>query len=160
MPPSITAASLLPSAMIASFIKRLAQLSLHAPPAAIVMTVPFIYNLFKLHPSCMPLLQRESADFAPPNPSPFAVQAASVSGYADPYDAAEPDPLKTRALESSLWELKSLQRHYLSHVGVMAKVFEEKFTKPEFAMEDFLDHGYSTVRGAGGVRVGRSANES
>ena len=28
----------------------------------------------------------------------------------------------------------------------MAKVFQEVFTKPEYNMEDFLDHGYGTVR--------------
>ena len=31
----------------------------------------------------------------------------------------------------------------------MAKVFQEVFTKPEFNMEDFLDHGYGTVRLSG-----------
>lgn len=63
----------------------------------------------------------------------------------DPYDEYEKDPMNTHALESSLWELKSLQRHYLSHVATMSKVFQEVFTKPEFQMEDFLDHGYATV---------------
>lgn len=28
----------------------------------------------------------------------------------------------------------------------MAKIFEEAFTKPNYNMEDFLDHAYSTVR--------------
>jgi U3 small nucleolar RNA-associated protein 19 len=28
----------------------------------------------------------------------------------------------------------------------MAKIFNEVFTKPEFVMEDFLDHGYTSVR--------------
>jgi U3 small nucleolar RNA-associated protein 19 len=28
----------------------------------------------------------------------------------------------------------------------MAKIFSEVFTKPQFGMEDFLDHGYGTVR--------------
>lgn len=63
----------------------------------------------------------------------------------DPYNADEQDPLKTGAIESSLWELKSLQKHYLSHVSTMAKIFEEVFTKPEFNLDDFLDHTYSTV---------------
>ncbi len=93
----------------------------------------------------MVLLQREDADFAPVNPSPFAVNAEPSRAYEDPYNPDEADPLKTKALDSCLWELKSLQRHYLSHVATMAKVFSEVFTKPEFVMEDFLDHGYASV---------------
>lgn len=51
----------LPSILVASFIKRLARLSLSAPPAAIVMIIPFIYNLLKLHPGCMVLIHRVAA---------------------------------------------------------------------------------------------------
>ncbi|GHJ86489.1 hypothetical protein NliqN6_2891 [Naganishia liquefaciens] len=119
----------LPAAMVASFVKRLARLSLAAPPAAIVMIIPFVYNLLKRHSSCMCMLQRDSD------------QAESQ----DPYDEYEKDPMNTHALDSSLWELKALQRHYLSHVATMSKVFQEVFTKPEFQMEDFLDHGYATL---------------
>jgi hypothetical protein len=93
----------------------------------------------------MVLLQREDADFAPVNPSPFAVNAEPSRVYEDPYNPNEMDPLKTKALESCLWEIKSLTRHYLSHVATMAKIFSEVFTKPEFVMEDFLDHSYASV---------------
>lgn len=126
---------LLPASLVASFIKRLAQLSLSAPPAAIIMIIPFIYNLLKKHPACMMMLQSETI-----LPEGFV--------YVEPFNASEKDPLKSGALDSSLWELKSLQNHYLSHVATMAKIFGEVFTKPEFVMEDFLDHGYSTVRRA------------
>lgn len=119
----------LPAAMIASFVKRLARLSLSAPPAAIIMIIPFVYNLLKRHSSCMCMLQRDADD----------------AESQDTYDEYEKDPMNTHALESSLWELKALQRHYLSHVATMSKVFQEVFTKPEFQMEDFLDHGYATV---------------
>lgn len=44
--------------MVASFIKRLARLSLSAPPAGIVTVIPFIYNLLKLHPGCMMMIHR------------------------------------------------------------------------------------------------------
>lgn len=115
--------------MIASFVKRLARLSLSAPPAAIIMIIPFVYNLLKRHSSCMCMLQRDAED----------------AESQDTYDENEKDPMNTHALESSLWELKALQRHYLSHVATMSKVFQEVFTKPEFQMEDFLDHGYATV---------------
>ncbi|KAI5452760.1 Maturation and nuclear export of 40S ribosomal subunits interacting protein [Naganishia albida] len=119
----------LPAAMIASFVKRLARLALSAPPAAIIMIIPFVYNLLKRHSSCMCMLQRDAED----------------AESQDTYDEYEKDPMNTHALESSLWELKTLQRHYLSHVATMSKVFQEVFTKPEFQMEDFLDHGYATL---------------
>jgi U3 small nucleolar RNA-associated protein 19 len=35
----------------------------------------------------------------------------------------------------------------LSHVSTMGKIFEEVFTKPEFNLDDFLDHTYATVSG-------------
>lgn len=50
---------LLPSSLIASFIKRLARLALTAPPAAVVIVIPFVYNLLKMHPGCMPLIHRD-----------------------------------------------------------------------------------------------------
>lgn len=131
------ASSHLPASLIAAFIKKLARLSLTAPPAAIIMIIPFIYNLFKKHPSCMLMLQRDSTT-ADPNASYEEI---------DPYNAKEQDPMKSNALDSSLWELKTLQQHYLSHVATLAKIFGEVFTKPEFLMEDFLDHGYSSVSG-------------
>ena len=52
----------LPSNLIASFIKRLARLSLSAPPAGIVTIIPFIYNMLKRHPSCMGMIHRPARD--------------------------------------------------------------------------------------------------
>lgn len=52
----------------------------------------------------------------------------------------------TNALESSLWELYSHRQHYHAAVSTLAKIFEEAFTRPSYAMEDFLDHTYGTVR--------------
>lgn len=52
----------LPAALVAAFIKRLARLSLTAPPAAIIMIIPFVYNLFKKHPGCMVMIQREAPE--------------------------------------------------------------------------------------------------
>jgi len=130
----------LPAALVASFVKRLARLSLSAPPSSAVMTIPFIYNMLKRHPSCMGMLHRPTAVIAPSGDE-------DDDSNADPFDADEKDPLKTGALDSSLWELKGLQKHYLSHVSTMGKIFEEVFTKPEFNLDDFLDHTYATVSG-------------
>ncbi|ORX36119.1 CBF/Mak21 family-domain-containing protein [Kockovaella imperatae] len=125
------ASPLLPSVMVASFIKRLSRLSLTAPPAGIIMVIPFIYNLFKRHPACMVMIQRPALD--------------QDEEYKDPYNASDPSPFTANAMGSSCWELMSLQNHYLASVSTLAKMFNEVFTKPEYNMEDFLDHGYGTL---------------
>lgn len=58
----LLAHSHLPSNLIASFIKRLARLSLSAPPAGIVTVIPFVYNMLKRHPGCMGMIHRPARD--------------------------------------------------------------------------------------------------
>ncbi|KAF5375700.1 hypothetical protein D9615_009364 [Tricholomella constricta] len=119
----------LPSNLLASFVKRLSRLSLTAPPAAIVMVIPFTYNVLKLHPALMSMIHRTDVD----DPSN------------DPYLSNEENPLNTQAQLSSLWELFSHRSHYHSGVSTLVKIFSEAFTKPSYAMEDFLDHTYGTL---------------
>lgn len=57
----------------------------------------------------------------------------------------ELDPSKTRALDSSLWELATLVDHYYPSVSTLARIFSEQFTKPGYNLEDFLDHSYSSI---------------
>ncbi|KZV88564.1 CBF-domain-containing protein [Exidia glandulosa HHB12029] len=118
----------LPATLVASFIKRLSRLSLSAPPAAVVSIIPMVYNLLKRHPTCMALIHRDS-----------------LGEQTDPYDPTERSPLRSNALESSLWELQSLTAHYHAPTSTLAKIFSEPFTKPAYAMEDFLDHSYTTM---------------
>ncbi|KAJ7718108.1 CBF/Mak21 family-domain-containing protein [Mycena maculata] len=118
----------IPATLLASFIKRLARLSLSAPPAAVIMIIPFTYNTLKRHPALMAMIHRPDADLSP-----------------DPFDPSEPNPLLTHAIESSLWELNSHREHYLSGVSTLTKIFSEAFTKPGYSMEDFLDHTYGTL---------------
>ncbi|KAF8155473.1 CBF/Mak21 family-domain-containing protein [Crassisporium funariophilum] len=119
----------LPSTLLASFIKRLSRLSLTAPPAAIIMIIPFTYNLLKRHPALMVMIHRSDVD----------------DDSTDPFLPSETDPLRTQALDSSLWELLSHTSHYHAPVSTMCKIFSEAFTKPGYAMEDFLDHTYNTL---------------
>ena len=49
----------LPSYLVAAFIKRLARLSLTAPPDGIRIIITFIENLLKRHPSCKTLIHRK-----------------------------------------------------------------------------------------------------
>nr|ODO00870.1 U3 small nucleolar RNA-associated protein 19 [Cryptococcus depauperatus CBS 7855] len=137
--------SLMPATIIASFIKRLSRLALFARPSGIIITLPFIYNLFKRHPSCMVMLQRSITDPVLAVSSFTSTTPKADPKETDPYDENETSPLKSKAIDSSCWELATLQRHYLASISTLAKVFGEVFTKPEFNMEDFLDHNYTTL---------------
>lgn len=126
----------IPAATIASFIKRLSRLALFAPPAAIIAIVPFIYNLLQSHPTCTFLLHR--------NPYPPYTKSKENLGE-DPYDVDEQDPQATNAVDSSLWELHTLQDHYNPTVSSICRIISEQFTKHQYHLEDFLDHGYVTM---------------
>lgn len=130
----------LPAALVASFIKRLSRLSLHAPPSGIVVVVPWIYNLLKTHPSCTFMIHR-IAHKEQENPDPQEEQ----QGYGDPFRMDEPDPMETDAIESSLWEIQMLQSHYHPNVATIAKIISEQFTKQAYNLEDFLDHSYGSM---------------
>ena len=124
----------LPAALVASFIKRLSRLCLHAPPSAIVVVVPWIYNLLKNHPTCTFMIHRAAE-----------LPRKEEQGWGDPFRMEEPDPMETDAVESSLWEIETLQSHYHPNVATIAKIISEQFTKHAYNIEDFLDHSYATV---------------
>ena len=128
----------LPASLVASFIKRLSRLALHAPPAGIVAVVPWIYNMFKMHPQCTFMMHRETR-------TEEEKQDIEANGFGDPFDMDEPDPMKTGAIDSSIWEIETLQSHYHPNVATLAKIISEQFTKQSYNMEDFLDHSYATL---------------
>ena len=128
----------LPAALVASFIKRLSRLALHASPSGIVVVIPWIYNMFKKHPQCSFMVQR------PPKNETEKLQWQE-HGTEDPFDADEPDPMRTNAIESSVWEIETLQWHYHPNVATLAKIISAQFTKQSYNMEDFLDHSYNSV---------------
>lgn len=130
----------LPTAMVASFIKRLARLSLQAPPGAIVWTVPWVYNMLKRHPACTFMLHRS---YHPTHLIYASHPEYTEEGMDDPFDALQPDPMLTNAIDSSLWELHTLQDHWHPSVATLAKILGEQFTKRDYQLEDFLDHSYA-----------------
>ncbi|KAJ6006737.1 hypothetical protein N7451_004681 [Penicillium sp. IBT 35674x] len=125
----------LPAALMASFIKKLARLALNAPPSAIVVIVPFMYNIFKSHPTCSFMMHRAINDKA-------LAAEIEAEGMDDPFDPTEKDPTRTGAIESSLWEIETLQSHYHPNVASIARIISEQFTKQHYNLEDFLDHTY------------------
>ncbi|KAK8055536.1 CBF/Mak21 family protein [Apiospora rasikravindrae] len=128
----------LPAALIASFIKRLARLSLNAPPAAIVSIVPLFYNLFRKHPSTTFMMHR-----VPRSKEEKAL--IENEGWNDPFDMAESDPMLTNAIDSCIWELVQHQSHYHPNVATVSKIISEQFTKQTYNLEDFLDHSYGSL---------------
>ncbi|KAK0550111.1 Maturation and nuclear export of 40S ribosomal subunits interacting protein [Tilletia horrida] len=148
--------SLLPAALVASFAKRLSRMALRASPAAAVCIIPLVWNLLKKHKNCLGLIHR---DFGEDRLS------QGPAGLPDPFDALESDPLKTGALDSSLWELAALgaaqaalQRqgvdtsassggtaHYLHSTSTLSRILAEPFLKERYDLDDFLDITYGTL---------------
>ncbi|KAF1946233.1 nucleolar complex protein 4 [Clathrospora elynae] len=128
----------LPAVLVASFIKRLSRLALHGPPAGVVVVIPWVYNMFKLHPVCTFMMHREIRD-------PAFQEELEEEGMDDPFDMEELDPMVTDAIESSVWELEALQEHYHPNVATLAKIISEQFTKRSYNLEDFLDHSYTAL---------------
>lgn len=118
----------LPEYLVAAFVKRLARLCLTAPAHCIPMALRFvwlevgicyrrlpfrfIHNLIHRHPGLIRLLD---------NPG-----GAGDPVETDPFDNCTSEPDKSRAIESSLWEVESLQRHCLPQVSQAAKELMEK----------------------------------
>ncbi len=128
----------LPAALVASFMKRLARLALHGPPAGIVAVIPWIYNMVKKHPACAFMLHREARHDE-------ARGSLDESGMDDPFEMDENDPMYTGAIDSSLWEIETLQSHYHPQVATLARIISEHFTKISYNLEDFLNHTYDGV---------------
>jgi len=99
----------LPAYLVAAFTKRLARLCLTAPSTSIPMAIRFIHNLMFRHSGLVKMID---------NPEAEALE--------DPYDNKEKDPAKCRAIDSSLWEIQSLQNHALPQVSTAAKELIEK----------------------------------
>jgi U3 small nucleolar RNA-associated protein 19 len=85
------------------------------------------------------MMHRETRD-------PNAKRRLEEEGMDDPFDMDEEDPMFTDAIESSLWEIETLQNHYHPNVATLTKIISEQFTKRSYNLEDFLDHSYTTVR--------------
>ncbi|CAL9727550.1 nucleolar complex protein 4 [Monosporozyma unispora] len=132
--------------LIASFIKKLARLSLTAPPSAIVTVIPFIYNMLKKHPNCMIMIHNPRFISNPfQTPEEIAQLKQNIKDYNDPFDMNCLDPELTHAFESSLWELSTLMEHYHPNVATLARIFKQPFRKLHYNMEDFLDWNYDSL---------------
>uniref|UniRef100_A0A6J0T7G3 Nucleolar complex protein 4 homolog n=1 Tax=Pogona vitticeps TaxID=103695 RepID=A0A6J0T7G3_9SAUR len=114
----------LPAYTVAAFAKRLARLALAAPPDGLLIAIPFICNLLRRHPSCKVLIDRPSGP---------------AEMLEDPYRMEAEDPSESRALESSLWEIKTLQSHYHPDVAKAAATINTALSVMEDDLSEVLE---------------------
>jgi len=96
----------IPAYLVCAFVKRLSRLALVAPPTGIIIILTIIRNLLLKHTNAQILVHCPDG----------------ASGLdEDPFLDSEEDPALCGAMESSLWEVASLQNHYIPRVAKMAK---------------------------------------
>ncbi|RZF37915.1 hypothetical protein LSTR_LSTR005415 [Laodelphax striatellus] len=113
----------LPELLVAAFVKRLSRLALVAPPQDILILLPFIGNLLIRHPGLKKLMNRPTG--------------GSVD--TDPYNMEEKDPTLSQAVDSSLWEVKSLQQHVLPSIAAAANFINNPLPSVEWDLSTRLD---------------------
>lgn len=124
----------IPASTVASFVKRMARLSLTASPATLLVLMPFCYNVMAFHKPVRGLVAWARRDRAAAQP------------WADPFDAAERDPAKTRALESCAWELRVHRTHLVPAVANLATMFQNQdFAEPPYGIDDFAGTSYQSL---------------
>lgn len=119
----------LPEQLVAAFVKRLSRISLTAPSTTIPMVIRFIHNLIFRHPGLLKMIDSPDTDT-----------------MEDPFDNGEEDPVKTKAIDSSLWEIDSLKSHVLPQVRTAAKDFLEKgLREQEMDVSALLETSWSEM---------------
>jgi U3 small nucleolar RNA-associated protein 19 len=121
---------MLPAHVVAAFCKRLCRSALSGPPTGALFVLALVSNLLRKHPECVCLLDRKSAD-----------------EITDEFLPEENDPTKSRALQSSLWELVVLEHHYYAPVATLAKSIGSpaEAKAPPHNIEEFSNHTYKSL---------------
>ncbi|XP_012231731.1 nucleolar complex protein 4 homolog B [Linepithema humile] len=120
----------LPEALVAAFAKRLARLTLVAPPEDILIILLFVGNLLLRHPGLKRLID---------HPQGGEVVSDASIGAGDPFLMEERDPLLSNALLSSLWEIRALQWHILPSIASAARFIHEPLPSVEYDMASALE---------------------
>jgi U3 small nucleolar RNA-associated protein 19 len=139
--------SYLPSSLVAAFIKKLCRLALTAPVDGCMSALALVYNLLARHPVCIELIHRTPKDQPTNRILLLTAQLNEGEGKGeDPFVMDEPDPEKSNALQSSLWELQALKNHCVPSVSKLAKIFDqEEISKIACDLEDFVDQNYESL---------------
>jgi len=121
-----------PEYIAAAFVKRLSRLALIAPPNVIILLLHLVGNF---------MIRHKGLAIMGHNPQ----NQTDVSG--DPYLVEESNMTRCNALDSSLWEIKTLQSHVLPEVAHTAKFIDRDLPKMEWdtsqdlelSLEDMLE---------------------
>lgn len=114
----------LPSYVAASFVKKFSRLALIASVETLYPLIPLIGNILIRHPALMELFNKP----------------ITKNDYInDPFDFEETNLKETRALESSLWEIKSLQKHWNENVREKARFINYYLPEDEYDLSDLLE---------------------
>lgn len=147
---------LVPAYTAAAFAKRMARLALLAPPAGAMTAIAFIHNLIRRHPAISTLIDRPLQPLATSSPQGDQHEdkeeeeeekrtAAGARGGGsgeeglDVYDMEEVDPAKSRAVESSLWELGALRNHYCPQVAALCSILDKDLGDRKLTTEVDVD---------------------
>ena len=99
-------------------------------PNDILFIISLTVNLIKRHPRCYRLINRKTTSLS-------LGKRLSL----DPFNAEEPDPLCTKSLKSSLWELEIvMKQHHDQRIRDFCKIFKTDITgKSNFLKaEDYI----------------------
>ncbi|CAG9332468.1 unnamed protein product [Blepharisma stoltei] len=100
---------MLPSSLIGSFIKVLLKESLLSPVSTTLWAVAFTVKSFKIHSGLLPMINNNHKE--------------------DKFNYEELNPLYTKSIESSLWELMILKKHYHPKIRELVTEFEKPVEK-------------------------------
>ncbi|XP_037726852.1 nucleolar complex protein 4 homolog B [Drosophila subpulchrella] len=113
----------LPENLVAAFVKRLARLALQSPTEDAVIMIRFVCNLLLRHTGLQKLIRASHA----------------ADELSDPYNQTESDPVKSQAINSSLWEITLLQKHVVPEVANAARFINSSLPIMEFDLAPLLD---------------------
>lgn len=146
---------LLPAYLAAAFAKKLSRLALSAPPSGSLLVIAIIHNLLRRHPSINCLVDWQDMDENEATKTTELDENIDESGVtkvkpgADPFRSEERDTSKCKALQSSLWEIETLRRHYCPAVSRFVASLENDLTvrakTTEVAVKDFSSGSYGTI---------------
>ncbi|KAK4472204.1 hypothetical protein MN116_000508 [Schistosoma mekongi] len=143
----------LATAVVASFIKRLSQLSVLSPLSLTPAILLIIFNGLQRHPHCRILIdckekrsQKVDNKESDNNILPTAPSAQSIG---DPYKWDAETFESSGALESSLWEVSALISHYSPDVSSLAnKICNPGPTDPPYdsSVADILEKQQKNIK--------------
>ncbi|XP_021713646.1 nucleolar complex protein 4 homolog B-like [Chenopodium quinoa] len=153
---------LLPAYLAAAFTKKLSRLSLTVPPSGALVIIALVHNLLRRHPSINCLVHGETGEDIKDGDKKSEQERVNSDGNAsvdsdvaggkqgvDLFNNEESDPLRSKAMRSSLWEIDTLRHHYCPPVSRFVLSLENDLTvrakTAEVMIGDFSSGSYATI---------------